>query len=353
MTSIAMVIFGVEFFYSPYLLGGGFCLLILSVILKGRILVGQSQAVIVERSKKFHKVCYSGVNFINPFWDTLRVIHPYQSGMDRYFLEMREKVLETPDQSVITEDNVSLTVGTLFFFQVIDPKKAVYEIDNLEKAIQFLTISALRNIIGELSFDKTLTSRDQINKQLQEALNEASTKWGIRVLRVELKDIKARDEIQNAMQKQMQAERSKRAWVLEAEGQKNAEILKAEGERQAAIIRAEGESQARLIQAKAQAEVKKIEILSEAERIALIHQAMEKNPPPWELIVLRYFESLEKMAQGQATKIFLPFESQGIIRKELLKNMFNIETASPEKMRPSVFKEEIQAELDTPDIEES
>lgn len=319
--------------YSLFLLGFGIFLLSIVFVMKGRILVGQSQVAIVERYKKFRKICYPGVNFINPLSDSLRVIHPQRVGMDRYFLDVRERILATPPQSVITEDNVNLKVDALLYLKIVDPEKAVYEIDDLEKSIQFLTISALRNILGDLTLDETLISREKVNQDLRDALDEAAKKWGVEVFRVEIKDFEARDEVHGAMQKQMQAERAKRAWILEAEGLKTSEILKAEGEQQASIIRAQGESEALLIRAKIQAEIQKIQSQAEAERIALIHEAMAKFPPCQELILLRYFESLEKIAQGSATKIFLPLDAPRTTQ-DLFKPLFSLETMAKENPAP-------------------
>lgn len=309
--------------FSYYLMPLGTFLLLIAFYVKGRVLVGESQVAIVERHRKFRKICYPGVNFINPIYDTLRVIHPGRMGMERYFLDVRERILETPPQSVITKDNVSLTVDALLYLKIVDARKAVYEIGDLERSIQFLTLSSLRNILGDMALDETLISRDKVNEDLRKTLDEATDKWGIKVFRVEIKDLIARDEVQSAMQKQMEAERSKRAWILEAEGLKTSEILKAEGERQSSIIRAQGESEARLIRAKAEAEIQKIQTQIEAERIALVHEAMKQHPPSWELILLRYFESLEKLTHGESTKIFFPIETPSMFpSKELLKQFF-------------------------------
>ncbi|MEK7484597.1 MAG: SPFH domain-containing protein [Planctomycetota bacterium] len=310
-------------YFSYYLGAIGFFMLLMSFYIKGRVIVGESQAVIVERYKKFRKICHPGVNFINPIYDTLRVIYPERIGMERYFLDVRERILETPAQSVITKDNVSLMVDALLYLKIVDAQKAVYEIDNLDRAIQFLTLSSLRNILGDMALDETLISKDKVNEDLRKTLEEATDKWGIKVLRVEIKDLVARSEVQSAMQKQMEAERSKRAWILEAEGLKASEILKAEGEQQASIIRAQGDSESRLIKAKAEAEIQKIHIQIEADRIVMIHDAMLHHPPSWEVILLRYFESLEKLTQGQATKIFFPIETPSMFcSKDLLKQFF-------------------------------
>ena len=240
---------------------------------------------------------------------------------------MRETVYDFPRQSVITKDNVVTEINAILYFQIVDPMRAMYEIQNLPDAIEKLTQTSLRNIIGEMDLDETLTSRDTINNKLRIILDEATNKWGVKVNRVELQDINPPRDIRDAMEKQMRAERDKRAQILNAEGQKEATIRESEGRMQQAINHAEGERQAQVLHAKAEAEAKLLTAEAEAQAIRKIAQAVEgsgANPAQY-LIAVRYLETLKEMTSGQDNKtVYLPYEASGVLSslggiKELLK----------------------------------
>lgn len=242
-------------------------------------------------------------------------------------IDLRETVYDFPRQSVITKDNVVTEINAILYFQIVDPMRAMYEIQNLPDAIEKLTQTSLRNIIGEMDLDETLTSRDTINNKLRIILDEATNKWGVKVNRVELQDINPPRDIRDAMEKQMRAERDKRAQILNAEGQKEATIRESEGRMQQAINHAEGERQAQVLHAKAEAEAKLLTAEAEAQAIRKIAQAVEgsgANPAQY-LIAVRYLETLKEMTSGQDNKtVYLPYEASGVLSslggiKELLK----------------------------------
>ncbi len=274
-------------------------------------IVGQASVLIVERLGKYHKTAHSGFNFIWPFLDQVRPI--FLNGIGYNSLDLREKVIDFPPQPVITRDNVTMAVDTVLYYQITDPAKAVYEIADLGNAIQQLTTTTLRNVMGELALDETLTSRETVNVKLRDVLDEATDKWGVKVNRVELKNIEPPVEIQDAMAKQMKAERERRAVVTEAEGTKSAAILGAEGERDAAIAEAEGHKRATVLEAEGTAEARLKIAQAEAEALGLVKEALGESNAASYLIALKYLESLEKISGGQATKIFLPFEASGVL----------------------------------------
>lgn len=241
--------------------------LALVFVAKGVIIVQQAEVVIVERLGKFDRVLQSGFNFIIPVLEAPRAIDwkVTQKGFDgstysiiqkRTKIDLREAVYDFPRQNVITKDNVSISINALLYFQIVDPKSAVYEIQNLPDAIEKLTQTNLRNLVGQLDLDESLVSRDKINHELRAILDEATNKWGVKVNRVELQDIIPPADIQSAMEKQMKAERDRRAAILEAEGLKKSAVLKAEGEKEAAINRAEGEKQANILRAEGVAQAR-------------------------------------------------------------------------------------------------
>ena len=242
-------------------------------------------------------------------------------------IDLRETVYDFPRQSVITKDNVVTEINAILYFQIVDPMRAMYEIQNLPDAIEKLTQTSLRNIIGEMDLDETLTSRDTINNKLRIILDEATNKWGVKVNRVELQDINPPRDIRDAMEKQMRAERDKRAQILNAEGQKEATIRESEGRMQQTINHAEGERQAQVLHAKAEAEAKLLTAEAEAQAIRKIAMAVEgsgANPAQY-LIAVRYLETLKEMTSGKDTKtVYLPYEASGVLSslggiKELLK----------------------------------
>ena len=313
-------------------------LLVIITIYQGLCIVQQSQTVIVERLGKYYRTLSSGVNIIIPFIDRPRPMRwrytmPGPNGQTyvRFTeitnIDLRETVYDFPRQSVITKDNVVTEINAILYFQIVDPMRAMYEIQNLPDAIEKLTQTSLRNIIGEMDLDETLTSRDTINNKLRIILDEATNKWGVKVNRVELQDINPPRDIRDAMEKQMRAERDKRAQILNAEGQKEATIRESEGCMQQAINHAEGERQAQVLHAKAEAEAKLLTAEAEAQAIRKIAQAVEgsgANPAQY-LIAVRYLETLKEMTSGKDNKtVYLPYEASGVLSslggiKELLK----------------------------------
>jgi regulator of protease activity HflC (stomatin/prohibitin superfamily) len=251
------------------------------------IIVRQGHCALVTRLGSYHTTLKPGLNIIIPFIDTV----------DRV-IDLREQVLPLASQSVITKDNVNIQVDAVVYYQIVNPYSAVYEINNLLFAIEQLSLTSLRNIIGEMVLDDTLTSRDMINTKLQQIIDIAASKWGIKTNRIELKDINPPADIQRAMNVQMEAERNKRA-----------AILNAEGEREAAILRADGEKQATIKHAEAQAQKLKLEVDAQASTSRNLIENLKEAGATKEVLQLIYMETLQKLAQGEANKIFIPTES--------------------------------------------
>jgi regulator of protease activity HflC (stomatin/prohibitin superfamily) len=245
--------------------------------------VPQARAVVVERLGRYNRTLGPGLAVVLPLADRIR---------DR--IDLREQVVAFPPQPVITEDNLVVGIDTVIYFQVTDPRSATYEIADYIQAIEQLTVTTLRNVIGGLNLEETLTSRDQINAQLRGVLDEATGKWGIRVNRVELKAIEPPPSVQDSMEKQMRAERDRRAAILSAEGVKQSEILRAEGAKQAAILRAEGDREARILSAQ-----------GEAQAIATVFGAVRDANPDQKLLAYQYLQTLPKIAQGEANKVWI------------------------------------------------
>ncbi|NIS62777.1 MAG: SPFH/Band 7/PHB domain protein [Proteobacteria bacterium] len=296
---------------------GNIILIIVLVILvlvigkKGIKIVKQANVLIIERLGRFNRVAQSGINFIVPFLDRIRPM--VSGGASSDFVDLRERVLDFEPQPVITKDNVTMSVDTVVYYQITDPRRAMYEIVDLGFAITQLTITTLRNVMGELALDETLVSRETVNNKLRSVLDEATDKWGVKVNRVELKNIEPPGEIQDAMAKQMKAERERRATVTEAEGTKAAAILKAEGERNAAIAEAEGRKKAAILAAEGEAEaILKVQ-RAEAEAIKLVYNAIHEGNPTNDLIAIKYMDALKEMARGDANKVFLPYEATGVL----------------------------------------
>jgi regulator of protease activity HflC (stomatin/prohibitin superfamily) len=286
-------------------------ILVFGIGKKGIKLVRQANVLVVERLGKFNRVAQSGINFIWPFIDRVRPM--VSGGASSYFVDLRERVLDFEPQPVITKDNVTMSVDTVVYYQITDPRRAMYEIVDLGFAITQLTITTLRNVMGELALDETLVSRETVNNKLRTVLDEATDKWGVKVNRVELKNIEPPTEIQDAMAKQMKAERERRATVTEAEGTKAAAILKAEGERNAAIAEAEGRKKAAILSAEGEAEaILKVQ-RAEAEAIKLVYSAIHEGNPTNDLIAIKYMDALKEMARGDANKVFLPYEATGVL----------------------------------------
>lgn len=304
---------------------------------KGVVIVQQAEVVIIERLGKFDRVLQSGFNFIIPIIEAPRAIDwkVTQKGFDgstysviqkRTKIDLREAVYDFPRQNVITKDNVSISINALLYFQIIDPKSAVYEIQNLPDAIEKLTQTNLRNLVGQLDLDESLVSRDKINHELRAILDDATNKWGVKVNRVELQDIIPPADIQSAMEKQMKAERDRRAAILEAEGLKKSAVLKAEGEKEAAINRAEGEKKANILRAEGVAQARILEADGEKEAIQRIINALaDKGQPDKYLIAMKYLETMEAITSGQDNKVvYMPYEATGILSSvDGIKQMFD------------------------------
>ncbi len=311
--------------------------LALVFVAKGVIIVQQAEVVIVERLGKFDRVLQSGFNFIIPIIEAPRAIDwkVTQKGFDgttyaiiqkRTKIDLREAVYDFPRQNVITKDNVSISINALLYFQIVDPKSAVYEIQNLPDAIEKLTQTNLRNLVGQLDLDESLVSRDKINHELRAILDDATNKWGVKVNRVELQDIIPPSDIQSAMEKQMKAERDRRAAILEAEGLKKSAVLKAEGEKEAAINRAEGEKQANILKAEGIAQARILEADGEKEAIRRIIDALaDKGQPDKYLIAMKYLETMKTITSGKDNKIvYMPYEATGILSSvDGIKQMFD------------------------------
>lgn len=300
-------------------------------------IVQQSQTIIIERLGKYHRTLNSGINIIIPIIDKPRKIiwryvrEDFEGRRLTTFktkdrIDLRETVYDFPRQNVITKDNVGTEINALLYFQIMDPIKALYEIENLPDAIEKLTQTTLRNVIGEMDLDETLSSRDTINSKLRIILDEATNKWGVKVNRVELQDINPPRDIRDAMEKQMRAERDRRAKILEAEGSKKSMILEAEGFKESQINKAEGEKQAEILKAEGDAQARVRRAQGEAEAILKVTEAIAKNGDPINyLVAMKYLETFKEMVGGQDNKtVYLPYEASGILSsiggiKDLLK----------------------------------
>jgi len=253
------------------------------VILRAIRIVPQAYAGVVERLGRYHKTLQPGLNILVPFIDRMRPL-----------VDMREQVVSFPPQPVITEDNLVVSIDTVIYFQVTDARAATYEIANYLAGVEQLTVTTLRNVVGGLNLEEALTSRDNINGQLRVVLDEATGKWGLRVNRVELKAIDPPVSIQDSMEKQMRAERDRRAVILTAEGTKQSQILEAEGARQSAILKAEGEAKAQVLRAEA-----------EAEAIKTVFAAIHAGNPDSALLAYEYLQTLPKLAEGESNKMWI------------------------------------------------
>ena len=294
-------------------------LVICAIVLlkKSLVIIPQSETKFIERLGKYYATLKPGINIIIPFIDRAKEIVAIRRGRYVYTdsIDLREQVYDFDKQNVITKDNVQTQINALLYFQIVDPFKAVYEISNLPNAIEKLTQTTLRNIIGELELDQTLTSRDTINTKLRAVLDDATNKWGIKVNRVELQDITPPESVLQAMEKQMQAERNKRATILTSEGEKAAAILKSEGEKTAIINKAEADKQMAILNAEgeAQARIRKAE--AEAIAIEKITEAVGKSTNPANyLLAQKYIQMLEELATGDKTKtVYLPYEATNLM----------------------------------------
>jgi regulator of protease activity HflC (stomatin/prohibitin superfamily) len=282
---------------AQYIIIGAVVLIVLIVLIKNICIVQQSRAYVVERLGAFSAVWEVGIHFKVPFLE--RIARK---------VSLKEQVLDYPPQPVITKDNVTMQIDTVVYFQITDPKLYTYGVEHPMMAMETLTATTLRNIIGDLELDQTLTSRDVINTRMRAILDEATDPWGIKVTRVELKNILPPQDIQNSMEKQMKAERDRRQAILQAEGTKHSQILVAEGEKESAILRADAEKQAAILRAEGQAEAIRAVQKATAEAVKMLNDACPND----QVIKLKALETMQKVADGQATKIIIPSEIQGL-----------------------------------------
>src|SRR5258707_11590621 len=269
-------------------------IILLAVFARTVRIVPQARARVVERLGRYHRTLTPGLALVVPFIERLRPLR-----------DRREQVASFPPQPVITKDNLTVNIDTVIYFQVTDPKAATYEIASFEAGVEQLVVTTLRNVVGGMDLDTTLTSRDQINAELRKELDDATGKWGLRVSRVELKAIEPPASIQEAMQKQMRADRDKRGAILQSEGAKQAAILTAEGEKQAAVLRARGEAEATVVRAEADATAQAKRAQGEAQAISTVFRAIHEGNPDQSLLAYRYLEALPQIAQGNANKLWI------------------------------------------------
>ncbi len=271
--------------------------------------VRQAEVYIIERLGKYHNTAGAGINFIIPFVDRVRAV-----------VSIKTQTLDIPPQNVITKDNVTITVDNVVFYRITDPARAVYGIESLKRGIMYLAITTIRDIVGKMDLDQTFSSRDVINVELCRVLDEATDKWGCKVERVEIKDINPPTDIKNAMEKQMNAERNKRALILEAEGQRQSAITVAEGEKQSKILEAEAQKESSIRIAEGQRQAKILEAQGEAEAILniakakaaeidAVYAAIMNSKPDEKLVALKSLEALKEAANGKANKVFIPFDA--------------------------------------------
>lgn len=305
------------------------------VLAKSIRIIGQAEVMVVERLGRFNRVARSGLNILIPFIERprsidVRYFESDVTGMKKMIastvsrIDLREQVLNFPSQPVITKDNVTIDIDAVLYYRVADPQKATYAVQNLPFALETLTRTTLRNIVGEIELDQTLASRDMINKKMREVIEEASIGWGVDVTRVELQSIEPPRDIQQSMELQMRAERERRAAVTNAEASKRAAVLEAEGLRESQIRKAEGEKEAAILRAQGLAEARLAMADAEAEAVRRIAAALPPGEAATYLLGLKYLEALPALAQGKGTTVFLPSEATGVLGaiggiKELLK----------------------------------
>ncbi|NPC96331.1 SPFH domain-containing protein [Nocardioides sp. zg-DK7169] len=268
--------------------------LVVTILAKTVRIVPQARAGVVERFGKYKQTLPAGLNIVVPFIDKVR-----------YVIDLREQVVSFPPQPVITEDNLVVSIDTVIYFQVTDPVAATYEIANYIQAVEQLTMTTLRNIVGGMDLEQTLTSREEINSGLRGVLDEATGKWGIRVNRVEIKGIDPPPSIKDAMEKQMRADRDKRALILTAEGQRQSAILTAEGNKQSAILNAEGERESQILRAQAERESQILRAQGEGQAIQTVFQAIHDGRPDQSLLAYQYLQMMPKIAEGDANKVWI------------------------------------------------
>lgn len=303
-------LFGVGAIFLAFL---GFALLVIAW--KTIKIVPQSSVLLIERLGRFHRVANSGLNIIVPFFEAPRAVYWTNARPGTTSIDLREQFIDLPPQSVISRDNVMMGVDSVVYWQVTDPIKATYEVNDLVGSIVQLTFTGMRSVIGKLDLDHTLSSRDQINNELRMILDEATDKWGVKVTRVDIKNITPPEDVRITMEKQMTAERNRRALILQAEGDKQAAITRAEGEKQAAVTRSEGNKQSAILDAEGASQARMIVATAEGQAIAQISAAIgDRAQTAQYLITQRYVDSLRDMAKTQNSKvIFMPMETSGVL----------------------------------------
>ncbi len=311
--------------------------IIMILIAINTVLVKQAETVVIERLGKFDRVLSPGLHFIIPFIEQKRSVYwtftHFDQRLNNYVsymkvfsrIDLRESVYDFPKQNVITKDNVMMEINALLYYQITDVKAAMYEVSNLPEAIEKITQTTLRNVIGSLDLDETLISRDQINEKLRLILDQATDKWGVKVNRVELQEVNPPRDIRIAMEKQMRAERDRRAIILEAEGAKRSAILQAEGVKEAEVLQAEGQAQAKIIAAEAEATSKLKIAQAEAQTLEMIKAAIGPNSDPTAYVTaLKYVQALPEMTKGKDNKmIIVPYEASSLASAVTsIKNIF-------------------------------
>ena len=290
-------------------------LALLIIAMKTVKIVPQSTVLLIERLGRFNRPGNSGLNIIVPFFEAPRAVYWTNMRPGTTYIDLREQFIDLPPQSVISRDNVMVNVDSVVYWQITDPVKATYEVNDLVGSIVQLTFTGMRSVIGKLDLDHTLSSRDQINNELRMILDEATDKWGVKVTRVDIKNITPPEDVRITMEKQMTAERNRRALVLQAEGDKQAAIARAEGEKQAAVTRAEGDKQSAILQAEGAAQARLTSASAEAQAISQIAGAIgDRGQTAQYLITSRYVDSMRDMARTQNSKvIFMPTETSAVL----------------------------------------
>ncbi len=297
-----------------FLFFGFIGIVLLVIAIKTIRIVPQATVMLVERLGRFDKVASSGLNILIPFMDKPRAVYWTNTRPGLTSIDLREQYIDLPPQPVITRDNVTIHVDSVVYWQITDPIKAVYEMNDLVGGIVQLTITGMRSVMGEMDLDHTLSNRDAINAKLRLILDEATDKWGVKVTRVDVKNINPPEDVRITMEKQMTAERNRRALVLQAEGDRQAAITRAEGEKQAAVTRAEGEKESAILQAEGAAQARLKNAEAESEAITRIAQAIPEGDPAQYLITSRYIESLRDMTRTNNSKvIFMPVETSAML----------------------------------------
>lgn len=300
-------------------------LFLITLIVKSVYMVKQAEVIIIERLGRFDRILRPGLHLVIPFlerprqimWTYIKEIEARRhyrvtKMLDR--IDLRESVYDFPKQNVITKDNVTMEINALLYYQVTDPKAALYEVINLPEAIEKLTQTTLRNVIGSLDLDESLVSRDQINEKLRVILDEATDKWGVKVNRVELQEVKPPEDIRVAMEKQMRAERDRRATILESEGKKRAAILEAEGIQESLVLKAKGEAEARVLKAEGEASARLKVTQAEAKAVEMIQQSVPKGDPLPYMIAVQYIKALPELMKGKNDKlVVVPYEASSLI----------------------------------------